>query len=350
MPARPPPAGVRATRTDRAPRFPGVSFIDLSHKPTGLLKLLLKAPTWLFRAHLGFVFGKRFVMIEHKGRRSGRLYRTVVEVAGRIDGELICTSGTGPRADWYRNIVEGGLVAVWLGARRHQAQVRFLTPEESSSVMADYESAHPGTAQNLYDVMGVSYDGTDADRERLMIETPMVGFTLDGAASTSTDSARLAETVEYVAIRRLQNAYADIVTRQAWTELADVMHPDCELALDLGDRSMTIEGPDAIGAFIGTQLEQFSFFEFVILNTVIDVGPTGSTATARMYMQELRQNVSDGRRTNAFGVYHDKMVRNAEGDWRFLTRRYGSYSRTDAVGPENEQVVFDLPVIALDSI
>jgi hypothetical protein len=164
------------------------------------------------------------------------------------------------------------------------------------------------------------------------------------------DEGRLAETVEYVAVRRLQNRYADVVTRRAWDELHQIMRPSCSLELDLGDRTMRFDGPGAIGEFIGTELRRFSFFEFVILNTVIDVRLAARTAAGRMYMQELRQDVSDGRRTNAFGVYHDAFQQDTDGRWWIARRRYASYSRTAVEGPENEQVVFDLPVIGLDDL
>jgi hypothetical protein len=164
------------------------------------------------------------------------------------------------------------------------------------------------------------------------------------------EERRLAETVEYVAVRRLQDRYADVVTRRAWDELHEIMRPTCTLELDLGDRTMGFDGPGAIGEFIGTELLRFSFFEFVILNTVVDVRLDDGTAASRMYMQELRQNVEDGRRTNAFGVYHDSFERDDDGRWWFARRRYASYSRTAVDGPEHEQVVFDLPVIALDAL
>ncbi|TDT17520.1 deazaflavin-dependent oxidoreductase (nitroreductase family) [Ilumatobacter fluminis] len=156
-----------------------MAFLDLSKKPTGALKWFLKAPTYLFRAKLGFLFGKRFVMLEHRGRTSGNVYRTVIEVAGRNPeaNEYICTSGTGPQADWYRNLQADGLDAVWVGNSRHaDATVRFLDAEEASVFMSVYEREHPKTAAKLYDVMGVSYDGTDADRTRMMGEIPMVAF------------------------------------------------------------------------------------------------------------------------------------------------------------------------------
>ena len=161
------------------------------------------------------------------------------------------------------------------------------------------------------------------------------------------DDRRLAETVEYVAVRRVQDRYADIVTRRAWPELHELMRPDCRLSLDLGDRTLGYDGPQAIGDFIGEQLEAFSFFEFVILNTVVEVDLDGGVARARMFMQELRQNVSDGRRTNAFGVYHDRFDQDPDGRWWIAARRYNSFSRTQIDGPENEQVVFPLPDITL---
>lgn len=93
--------------------------------------------------------------------------------------EWVCTSGTGPNADWYRNLRANGVEAVWIGSKRHQASVRFLEAEEAATVMADYERAHPRTAARLYEVMGVSYDGTDEDRVRMMTEIPMVAFRLE---------------------------------------------------------------------------------------------------------------------------------------------------------------------------
>lgn len=118
-------------------------------------------------------------MIEHRGRESGRLYRTVVEVAGRPptgDGEWFVVSGFGPRADWYRNIRAGNLVAIWLGSRRYRASVRFVEPEEAADVMIGYETAHPKAARFLAVELGLAHDGTSEGRLRLMRQVPMVAF------------------------------------------------------------------------------------------------------------------------------------------------------------------------------
>lgn len=152
---------------------------NFKSKPRGLFKWFLHAPSYLYRAHLGFVMGERFLMIEHRGRTSGKLYRTVLEVAGRTpeSNEWISSSGTGPRADWYLNIRTNGVDAVWIGSSRHApATVRFLEAEESGRVFAMYESEHPKAAVKLMESMGVSYDGTDEGRIEMMRGIPMVAF------------------------------------------------------------------------------------------------------------------------------------------------------------------------------
>ncbi|MCP4904979.1 MAG: nuclear transport factor 2 family protein [bacterium] len=150
------------------------------------------------------------------------------------------------------------------------------------------------------------------------------------------------ETIDYIALRRLQNRYADLVTRRAWSELHEVFRADCVVTVDVIDRSMDFDGPRAIGDFISGQLEQFDFFEFLILNTVMKIDADAGTARARMYIQELRQNVSDGRRSDSFGVYHDRFDRDEGGRWWFAERHYQSFARTNPVGSPTEVTVFPL--------
>lgn len=121
-------------------------------------------------------------MIEHRGRKSGRLYRTVLEVVdrARADGEWYVVSGFGPGADWYQNLRSDGLEAVWIGSRRHPAEARFMEPGEAAAVMARYEEAHPRTADLLMGQMDVGYDGTDEGRVEMMASIPMVALRITG--------------------------------------------------------------------------------------------------------------------------------------------------------------------------
>jgi len=138
------------------------------------------------------------------------------------------------------------------------------------------------------------------------------------------------ETVDYVAIRRLQSAYADIVTRRAWTELEGIFLPDLRLVLDRRTvEPRIITGPGPIGEFISTAIAGLDFFEFVVLNTTVtlDHGGDADAAVARMYMSELRHDAASGRWNTVYGVYHD-VHRRVDGRWWFASRRYHSLART----------------------
>ncbi len=75
-------------------------------------------------------------------------------------------------------------------------------------------------------------------------------------------------------------------------------------------------------------IEQFEFFEFVVLNAhiVFPDGPMAGTAVSRLFMCELRQDRASGRWTNAYGIYHDR-YRFDDGRWWFAERRYHSLAR-----------------------
>lgn len=143
------------------------------------------------------------------------------------------------------------------------------------------------------------------------------------------------ETIDHVAIDRLQRRYADIVNRRAWAELEGIFVPDITVTLDLRDRLIELVGPRAVGEFIGASIAHMDLFEFVILNSVIDID--GDTASSRMFMWELRHDPEAGR-TNAYGLYRDRYAR-LDGRWWFAARLYCSVARTAG----DTCITFELP-------
>ena len=143
------------------------------------------------------------------------------------------------------------------------------------------------------------------------------------------DDRRLEDTVDHNEIRRLQDAYADIVSRRKWHELHDVLLPDCELELDLRERTIREVGPAAIAHFIDTMVSQFEFFQFGILGTRIHLRSGGDQdrAAGRMYMTELRQTPA-GQWSQIYGMYHDRFQR-VDGRWWIAHRLYHSLARKD---------------------
>jgi len=67
--------------------------------------------------------GGRMMVIEHRGRRTGKQYLTPVNYA-LVDGEIYCIAGFGPRTDWYRNIIADPKVRIWLPQGWRAARAR----------------------------------------------------------------------------------------------------------------------------------------------------------------------------------------------------------------------------------
>ena len=49
-------------------------------RPHGLLLLVLRLPLWIYRFHLGWVLGNRFLLLCHVGRKSQQIHQSVIEV------------------------------------------------------------------------------------------------------------------------------------------------------------------------------------------------------------------------------------------------------------------------------
>lgn len=140
------------------------------------------------------------------------------------------------------------------------------------------------------------------------------------------------ETDDVVALWRLQSRYADIITRRAWPELHEVFRPDTTVHLDLVSAPpRTIVGPDALGTFVGDAIERYDQFNFVILNTVVEVDPP-DRARGRMFMCEVRHETASDSWPTSFGVYQDQFAR-IDGRWWFAERHYRSLARA---GPGGE--------------
>lgn len=150
----------------------------------------------------------------------------------------------------------------------------------------------------------------------------------------------LDDTLAYVAITRLQAAYGDAVTRRAWDEFPAMFAPECPIRLDLRTAVLERVGGAEIAEFIAESIESFEFFAFTIVNTVVTVDPSGTSARGRLYIRELRCTRDDRRWTTAYGLYRDE-YRLLGGRWCFGRRDYSSLARdrADATGMD----VFPIP-------
>jgi deazaflavin-dependent oxidoreductase (nitroreductase family) len=140
--------------------------------------MLFRLPSVLYRAGLGALLGHRFLVLAHRGRRTGRLHRTPIEVVAydRESGEAMAISAWGECADWYRNLRAGSPAEVWLGASRFAAEVRFLDHSETVDLLLDFRRRHPLEARLARPILGWTLTGSEAEIERLAGRLRAVAF------------------------------------------------------------------------------------------------------------------------------------------------------------------------------
>ncbi|MGV8978235.1 MAG: nitroreductase family deazaflavin-dependent oxidoreductase [Cellulomonas sp.] len=119
---------------------------------------LVRAPIWLYRAGLGFLFGSRLIMLEHRGRTSGRRRFVVLEVVDHPSrGVYVIVSGFGARAQWYRNVLAEPRVRVSTGFHRQLAATAVpMTPAESEVELRRYAEKHPKAWARLRETIEVA--------------------------------------------------------------------------------------------------------------------------------------------------------------------------------------------------
>jgi deazaflavin-dependent oxidoreductase (nitroreductase family) len=131
--------------------------------PRGLARLAFRLPIWLYRLHLGWILGTRFVLLTHTGRKSGLPRQTVLEVVryNKASGSCIIASGWDIRSDWFHNITANPKIVFQVSNKRTTGIAERLTPESGAQELLDYARRHPMAFRELAQFMGFKLDGTE---------------------------------------------------------------------------------------------------------------------------------------------------------------------------------------------
>jgi deazaflavin-dependent oxidoreductase (nitroreductase family) len=154
-----------------------VKIVKNVQPPAGLTRFVFRIPIHLYRLRLGWLFGRRLLLLNHIGRVSGKPRQTVLEVAERNGDSYVVASGWGPTAAWYRNVLHTPDVTIQVGTRTILVTATPLDQEEGAEVFARYGSRHRAAAKYVLPrVLGFSVDGSDADFRAVGKHLPFVRF------------------------------------------------------------------------------------------------------------------------------------------------------------------------------
>lgn len=151
---------------------------SLPSRSNRALKFGLRLPVYLYRFRLGWLLGHRFLLLAHRGRKSGLVRRTTLEVIlyDPHTRESLVLSAWGEKADWYRNIKASPALEVWTGGERYVPAQRLLTTEEGYMAITEYAIRHPLAARVLERVFGYRITRSAAARRSFAESVPLVAF------------------------------------------------------------------------------------------------------------------------------------------------------------------------------
>ncbi len=145
--------------------------------PSGVSRALFRAPIYVYRLGLGWLFGKRVLLLNHIGRVSGKQRQVILEVVEHdpADGSFVVASGWGSTAAWYRNILHTPEASIQVGRHTIPVTALPLTADEGADVFAQYAAQHRAAARYLLPrLMGFSVDGSEADFRAVGQRMPFV--------------------------------------------------------------------------------------------------------------------------------------------------------------------------------
>jgi deazaflavin-dependent oxidoreductase (nitroreductase family) len=134
---------------------------EKNEKAPSFMIPIFKLPVFLYRLHLGWLLGKRFLQITHVGRHSGKVRRTVLAVL-RFDEKTkeIYAVSAWKGSDWYYNIQTTPALQVETGFVHYAPVQRTLSPEEITTTFMAYRKKPPIFSRMICRIPGWKWDST----------------------------------------------------------------------------------------------------------------------------------------------------------------------------------------------
>ncbi len=146
--------------------------------PTGLSRILWRLPIFLYRARIGWLLGSHFLLLNHKGRKTGISRQTVLEIIrqDKTADTYFVVSGWGEKSDWYLNTQKSPDVTIQVVFRRlHVTAVR-LPLEDAEREILTYAHHHPRMLRSLARILGYQVEDTQEDYRALARLMPVIAL------------------------------------------------------------------------------------------------------------------------------------------------------------------------------
>lgn len=133
--------------------------------------MLYRLPVPLYQIGLGRVLSRQFLCLEHQGRVTGLVRRTVLEVIAHNDRGPVVPVAFGPGSDWYKTLRANPSARITWGGTASQITAQILNGVEASGVLAHYVEDHRWAARGLDRIVGL---GLTADPAAAAQKLPLM--------------------------------------------------------------------------------------------------------------------------------------------------------------------------------
>ena len=140
---------------------------NLRHPPRGFQAWFSRMPIFFYKIGLGWLFKERFLLLMHTGRKSGLSRKAVLEVVDKDAENYYIVSGFGEKSQWYKNLMQTPQVNIQVGQKKMDVLAERLPANEGFKILENYAEAHPKALRELSRLMGISYDGSKKDLEKM---------------------------------------------------------------------------------------------------------------------------------------------------------------------------------------
>jgi len=145
--------------------------------PKGISRFFFRFPIYLYRARLGWMMGKRFLLINHTGRKTGLARQAVVEVVYHDEeaDRYYVVAAYGSKTAWYSNLLVQPEVTIQVGRRKLEVMAEVVSSKQAGLIFREYIQRFPA-GKNIVKMIGYEVNGTLDDYQRVGEELDMVAF------------------------------------------------------------------------------------------------------------------------------------------------------------------------------
>jgi deazaflavin-dependent oxidoreductase (nitroreductase family) len=153
-------------------------LLGLRRQPGRLFLALMRTPRPLYRHGWGWLLGHIFLLIAHRGRKSGKRRETVA-MALSYDPETreaVVFSAWGPNTEWIRNLRAHPALEIQVGRETYVPEQHFLSEDEAVAVVVEFRRRHPLRLRLFATILGWGDLNSESAMREFVRARPFVSF------------------------------------------------------------------------------------------------------------------------------------------------------------------------------